>query len=90
MFEMNGGDCHVKRLVSLFLVTMLAQCLAIPAAFAEDTVLRVAGWPAGDEAFKAIIPEFEATHPGIKVELIFNKQKHDTLRYVLILCIKQK
>jgi hypothetical protein len=43
MFELNGGDCHVKRLVSLFLMTMLALSLAIPAAFAEDTVLRVAG-----------------------------------------------
>lgn len=49
---MNGGDGHVKRLVSLFLVTMLALSFAIPAAFAEDTVLRVAGWPAGDEGIQ--------------------------------------
>ncbi len=60
-----------KRLVSLFLMTLLALGIAMQAAIAQDTVLRVAGWPAGDEAFKAIIPEFEAAHPGVKVELNF-------------------
>ena len=60
-----------KKWVSMLLVTMLVLSLFTPAAFAQDTVLRVGGWPAGDEAFKAIIPAFEAAHPGVKVELNF-------------------
>ena len=59
-----------KVLALLLLVSMMVGI--VPAAYAEgETVLTVSGWPAGDDAFRAIIPAFEAEHPGVKVELQF-------------------
>ena len=60
----------MKRYLSIFLTFILILGL-VPIAFGEETILRVGGWPAGDQAFKAIIPAFEAAHPGVKVELNF-------------------
>ena len=61
----------MKRLVPLLLVLSLLVSAA-PFTMAEaETVLTVGGWPAGDTAFEAIIPAFEAAHPGVRVELVF-------------------
>ena len=60
----------MKRLVALVLALSILMTLPI-VSLAEDTVLTVGGWPAGDDAFKTIIPQFEADHPGVKVELFF-------------------
>ncbi len=59
-----------KVLTLLMVLTMLISI--VPTSFAEgETVLTVSGWPAGDDAFEAIIPAFEEAHPGVKVELQF-------------------
>lgn len=53
---------------------MAALCLSIGAlgASAEaKTKLVVGGWPAGDTAFKAIIPEFNKKYPNVEVVLNF-------------------
>jgi multiple sugar transport system substrate-binding protein len=60
----------MRKLLAL-LLALLIIISAAPLATAEETVLTVGGWPAGDTAFKAIIPAFEAAHPGVKVELVF-------------------
>ena len=61
----------MKKVLALFLLVSMMIGIA-PAVYAEgETVLTVSGWPAGDDAFKAIIPVFEAEHPGVKVELQF-------------------
>lgn len=60
----------MRKFLCFSLVALLMLGL-MPLAAAQETVLRVAGWPAGDDAFRAIIPAFEAAHPGVKVELNF-------------------
>ena len=61
----------MRKIMSLLLVLVLIASCAPFALAEETTVLTVGGWPAGDTAFEAIIPEFEAEHPGVKVELVF-------------------
>ncbi len=43
--------------------------------------ITVGGWPAGDKAFEAIIPQFKEKFPGIEVELVFmaNAEHHQQL-----------
>ncbi|MDD3337196.1 MAG: extracellular solute-binding protein, partial [Eubacteriales bacterium] len=61
----------MKKVLSLVLALTLMIGI-VPLAIGEgETILTVSGWPAGDDAFKAIIPGFEAAHPGVKVELQF-------------------
>ncbi len=62
----------MKKTLALILALLMALTAMPMLASAEaTTTLTVGGWPAGDDAFKAIIPEFEAAHPGVKVELVF-------------------
>ncbi len=39
----------------------------------EEVTIVVGGWPAGDDAFKAIIPGFNEKYPNVKVELNFQQ-----------------
>lgn len=62
----------MKRTLSLVLALLvLTGILGVPAMAEQKTVLTVAGWPAGDDAFRAIIPAFEEANPGVTVELQF-------------------
>ncbi|MFY9295904.1 MAG: sugar ABC transporter substrate-binding protein [Caldicoprobacterales bacterium] len=76
----------IKRLLSLFLVIAVAATLFAACgngnsssdeaeAFKENKDIKakivVGGWPAGDEAFKAILPGFNEEYPNIEVELNF-------------------
>jgi len=61
----------MRKMLALLLALLIVASAAPLATAAETTVLTVGGWPAGDTAFKAIIPAFEAAHPGVKVELVF-------------------
>ena len=61
----------MKRTFAWFLAWMLFVSLLPAALAAEEVVLTVGGWPAGDEAFEVIIPQFEADHPNVKVKLVF-------------------
>lgn len=59
-----------KKFLILSLVLVVALGI-MPLALAEETVLTIGGWPAGDTAFEAIIPKFLEDHPGVRIELNF-------------------
>lgn len=63
-----------------FLAIGLLLILSI-AASAEKVRLVVGGWPAGDKAFQAILPEFNKAYPDIEVALAFqqNSDYHQQL-----------
>lgn len=55
-----------------FLVIGIILLLPV-AASAEKEKIVVDGWPAGDVAFKAILPDFNKAYPDIEVTLAFQK-----------------
>lgn len=64
----------MKKVLLIGLMALLVlSTVSLPVLAETATVLTVAGWPAGDDAFKAIIPAFEEAHPGVKIELQFQQ-----------------
>jgi hypothetical protein len=60
----------MRKLLALLLALMIVISAA-PLALAEETTVLTVGLAGRDTAFKAIIPGFEAAHPGVMVELVF-------------------
>jgi len=60
-----------KLMLCALAVTMLFALAAGATAQGTKTKLVVAGWPAGDVAMKAIIPEFNKKFPDVEVVLNF-------------------
>jgi multiple sugar transport system substrate-binding protein len=64
----------MRRTNSLRAFLTFGIILLLPfAASAEKEKIVVAGWPAGDVAFKAILPDFNKAYPDIEVTLAFQK-----------------
>jgi len=68
-----------KRTLAMLLCLVMVSCLGAGYTGAEGDggalsgKIVVGGWPAGDDAFKAIIPGFNELYPGIEVELVFQQ-----------------
>lgn len=61
----------MKRVLAFALAAALAFSVGASVSAQAKTKLVVAGWPAGDTAFKAIIPEFNKKFPNVEVVLNF-------------------
>jgi ABC-type glycerol-3-phosphate transport system substrate-binding protein len=62
-----------KKLLSLVVMVSMLAALGMTSLAADGTKTKlvIGGWPAGDQAFKAIIPAFIKLHPDVEVVLNF-------------------